>query len=96
MGPKVLLTIILMLWRNIAPALDWSSPLYVCICNGVTEDDIRAAAAAGCSSMQELTMRTGAGAGCGTCIELASELLEASRPAAAGGVVALPVLPRAA
>ena len=72
--------------------------MYVCICNGITDHDIRAAAEAGCGSMPELTMRTGAGACCGTCIEAASELLEACRPAQAPaeGVVALPMLSRAA
>ena len=36
--------------------------VYVCICNGVTDHDIRQAADAGCWSLPELTMRTGAGA----------------------------------
>ncbi len=50
--------------------------MYVCLCNGITERDIRQAATAGCRSMAELTMRTGCGAGCGSCIETASRLLE--------------------
>ncbi|WP_202839445.1 (2Fe-2S)-binding protein [Luteimonas saliphila] len=71
--------------------------MYVCICNGVTELDIRRAAEAGCGSLPELTMRTGVGACCGTCVETASALLEQSRPiTAACGLVALPVLSRAA
>jgi bacterioferritin-associated ferredoxin len=90
-----LLTLILMLWRNSRPHRDRTRPLYVCICNGITDHDIRAAAEAGCGSLSELTMRTGVGACCGTCMETAGALLEAYRPAAAG-VVALPVLQRAA
>ncbi|TYT26885.1 bacterioferritin [Luteimonas viscosa] len=71
--------------------------MYVCICNGVTELDIRRAAEAGCGSLPELTMRTGIGACCGTCVETASALLEQSRPAGmSSGLVALPVLSRAA
>ncbi len=70
--------------------------MYVCICNGITDHDIRAAAEAGCSSLPELTMRTGVGACCGTCVDVASDLLEAYRPAPASGVIALPVLSRAA
>ena len=54
-------------------------PVYVCICNGVTDRDIRQAAEAGCRSVPELTMRTGAGANCGSCLELASSLLEPAR-----------------
>ena len=50
--------------------------MYVCICNGVTERDIRQAAEAGCRSMAELTMRTGCGATCGTCVDAATALLD--------------------
>ena len=60
--------------------------MYVCICNGVTERDIREAAAAGCASMTELTMRTGAGANCGCCVEMATQVLED-----ANRVVPLPI-----
>jgi len=61
--------------------------VYVCICNGVTERDIREAAAAGCASMTELTMRTGAGANCGCCVEMATQVL-----AEANRVVELPLV----
>ncbi|MEG3191515.1 (2Fe-2S)-binding protein [Lysobacter sp. D1-1-M9] len=60
--------------------------MYVCICNGVTERDIRQAAEAGCRSVPELTMRTGAGANCGSCLDTAAALLEDTR-----GVRELPV-----
>ena len=50
--------------------------MYVCVCNGITDQDIREAAAAGCGSMTELTMRTGAGACCGSCVDTAAALLE--------------------
>ena len=53
--------------------------VYVCICHGVTDQDIRNAAEAGCASVTELTMRTGLGSGCGTCGELARELLDEAR-----------------
>jgi bacterioferritin-associated ferredoxin len=52
--------------------------VYVCICNGVTDHDIRDAAEAGCRSVTELTMRTGAGANCGSCLDMAGSLLEAA------------------
>ena len=50
--------------------------MYVCLCHGVTEREIRQTAAAGCRTLPELTMRTGCGAGCGSCKDLAAELLE--------------------
>ncbi|MGV8942235.1 MAG: (2Fe-2S)-binding protein [Lysobacter sp.] len=67
--------------------------MYVCICNGVTDHDIRQAAEAGCKSMAELTMRTGAGACCGSCVDMASGLLEAT---CAARDLPLPVLRQAA
>lgn len=67
--------------------------MYVCICNGVTDRQIREAAEAGCASLPELTMRTGVGATCGTCLVLAGEILEETRQRIA---LPLPVLSRAA
>ena len=67
--------------------------MYVCICNGVTEQQVRDAAEAGCASVAELTMRTGAGANCGSCIGLAADLLEDLR---SRRELALPVLAQAA
>ena len=53
--------------------------MYVCICNGVTDRDIRQAVEAGCRSLPELTMRTGCGATCGSCLDTAAAILDASR-----------------
>lgn len=50
--------------------------MYVCICIGVTDHQIREAAEAGCSSVTELTMRTGAGSNCGSCLEMAADILQ--------------------
>lgn len=74
--------------------------MYVCLCNGVTEREIRQAAQAGCGSMAELTMRTGCGATCGSCVSMACEILDESRldatrneaPRTGGNVVPFPVL----
>lgn len=71
--------------------------MYVCVCNGVTENDIRHAAAAGCRSVAELTMRTGCGACCGTCLASAAEVLDEARVVHANSPQgALPVLSHAA
>jgi bacterioferritin-associated ferredoxin len=50
--------------------------MYVCLCNGVTDREIRQTAAAGCRTMAELTMRTGCGAGCGSCTGMATAILD--------------------
>ena len=49
--------------------------MYVCICNGVTDHQIREAAANGCKSVSELTMRTGCGSTCGSCLDMAGDML---------------------
>jgi len=49
--------------------------MYVCLCNGVTDHDIRRAVAAGCRTLGDLTMQTGCGANCGCCLEMAADLL---------------------
>ena len=68
--------------------------MYVCICNGITDRQIREVAAAGCRSVPELTMRTGAGAGCGSCLELAAQILDEVQ--AANALPVLPMLSQAA
>src|SRR3546814_15712989 len=55
--------------------------MYVCICNGVTDSDIRQAAKAGCGGLAELTMSTGCGACCGSCVDTAAEMPEQARAA---------------
>ena len=50
--------------------------MYVCLCNGVTEREIRQVAEAGCRTVSELTMRTGCGASCGSCVEMAAQVLD--------------------
>ena len=67
--------------------------MYICICNGVTDHDIRQAADAGCKSLSELTMRTGAGGNCGSCLDMAAEVLDRARGARD---LPLPVLRQAA
>jgi bacterioferritin-associated ferredoxin len=53
--------------------------MYICICNGVTDHQIREAAEAGCGSLTELTMRTGVGANCGSCLSSAEAILDGVR-----------------
>jgi bacterioferritin-associated ferredoxin len=49
--------------------------LYLCICNAITERQVRETAQAGARSVDDLTVALGVGAGCGRCRECAAELL---------------------
>jgi len=53
--------------------------MYVCICHGVTERAIHAAAALGADSLPALTLATGCSASCGCCAELACRVLDEAR-----------------
>lgn len=53
--------------------------MYVCICNAVTERQVRECAGSGVASLEELAFRLGVGAGCGRCRECAAGLLEEVR-----------------
>ena len=71
--------------------------VYVCLCHGVTDSEIRDAATAGCGEMSELMMRTGCGSSCGSCIETASGLLdEVHERSAEAAPLVLPVVAEAA
>ena len=50
--------------------------MYVCVCHGVTDSQIRRAAEEGVREVHELTMRLGLGSGCGSCMAQAAELLD--------------------
>jgi len=63
-------------WHRAVGARRDQTIVYVCICNGVTERQIREAAANGVRNVAELTMRTGCGANCGSCLDTAVELLD--------------------
>jgi bacterioferritin-associated ferredoxin len=59
--------------------------MYVCICNAVTDNMIRAAAAQGIGSLAELRVATGCSGCCGSCADLAEEILaDAKRELPAG------------
>lgn len=49
--------------------------MYICICNGVTDNDIRQAAHNGVSSFRELKKCTGASTQCGKCTSDAKAIL---------------------
>lgn len=52
--------------------------MYVCICNAITEKQIRKAARAGVSDLGGLQMELGVATGCGTCSDAAMDVLRDS------------------
>ncbi|WP_372987636.1 bacterioferritin-associated ferredoxin [Marinobacter sp.] len=53
--------------------------MYVCLCHGVTDREIREAAENGVSSMRQLGKELGVGTQCGRCASTAREILRESR-----------------
>lgn len=49
--------------------------MYVCICHGVTDKDIKKAAKAGAQNLQDIKQATGCATGCGSCVDVALEVL---------------------
>jgi bacterioferritin-associated ferredoxin len=65
-----------------APAPDPGSPMYVCICNGITDRTVREAADAGARDLADLRAMTGCASSCGSCADVALQVLrEAHREA---------------
>ena len=50
--------------------------MYVCVCNAVTESDVRNAVEDGVCNMRQLRHTTGCGTTCGCCKEMAVEVLQ--------------------
>lgn len=62
--------------------------MYVCVCNAITDKQIRAAAEAGTTEFWRLQAELGVATNCGSCSEVASEILaeyREKRPAVASG-----------
>lgn len=49
--------------------------MYVCICNGITDKQIRAAVAEGVTSLRQLEDKLGVASQCGSCAEHALSLI---------------------
>ena len=50
--------------------------MYVCICNAITDSQIKEAQAQGHHSMEQIREHLGVGAGCGRCVTTAESLLQ--------------------
>ena len=53
--------------------------MYVCLCRGVTDGQIRKAVAAGCDSVRQLGRELGVGTQCGRCACMARDILRECR-----------------
>jgi len=63
--------------------------MFVCICNAVTDREIRDLARRGVDSLEDLRMLTGCGDCCGQCADDAETLLGQARVAHSGPVLPL-------
>ena len=50
--------------------------MYVCLCNGVTEQQIRDAICDGASTVCDLNARLGVASGCGCCRAFAAQVID--------------------
>ncbi|MDX2418945.1 MAG: (2Fe-2S)-binding protein [Xanthomonadales bacterium] len=66
--------------------------MYVCICNAVTDSDIRKAVDNGVRNMKQLGQATGCGATCGCCREIAIEILQQTLADNRENQITLPVM----
>ena len=55
--------------------------MYVCVCNAITDSQIREAAQAGAEDLWDLQAALGVASNCGSCKETASEILKEYRDA---------------
>lgn len=49
--------------------------MYVCLCNGVTDHDIRFAVESGCTSLRCISAKLGVATGCGRCKQEACRVI---------------------
>ena len=64
--------------------------MYVCVCNKVTDRQIRKAAKKGCRGLDDLRRELGVATCCGCCAEMAGDILEESFGLPADTTGALP------
>ena len=55
--------------------------MYVCLCNGITDSQIREAADSGCDNLRDLRRELGVGSQCAKCVRHARQVLRETRSA---------------
>ncbi len=66
--------------------------MYVCVCNAVTDSDIRKAVDNGVRNMRQLGQMTGCSTTCGCCKEMAVEILQQTLAENRASPLMLPVM----
>lgn len=66
--------------------------MYVCVCNAVTDSDIRNVVDNGVCTMRQLRQKTGCASTCGCCRELAVEILQQALADRRESQIKLPIL----
>ncbi len=56
----------------------WPGPMYVCVCNKVTDKQLKSAVENGAHSLGALQKSLAVGTNCGTCLETAQSMLNES------------------
>ena len=59
----------------------WTTAMYICLCNALTDHNVRAAALAGASRPSEIYRACGCAAHCGTCAATVRRILNEARTA---------------
>jgi bacterioferritin-associated ferredoxin len=54
--------------------------MYVCLCNGITDREIRETIAEGATSVEEVMYMTGAATRCGSCLSTIASMVEQEAP----------------
>lgn len=57
--------------------------MFVCVCNAITDSEVREAAESGVSSVADLGRALGVATNCGTCADLAQSILDTHKASAA-------------
>ena len=50
--------------------------MYVCLCRGITDQDIKTAIREGAETTLDIAQQLGAGTGCGACVEYTQSLID--------------------
>jgi bacterioferritin-associated ferredoxin len=53
--------------------------MYICLCNAITEGQVKACAERGACTLEDLASELGVGSGCGRCRTCAAEVLDQLR-----------------
>lgn len=64
--------------------------MYVCLCNAITDREIRRAVRDGADNLLELQQSLGVATNCGTCAQATEEILDAELTGQTGPVVYVP------